>query len=84
MPQGSKAAYSGKQKRMARHIEDGYKKKGSSGQRAARIAWATVNKETGGAKGAKSKDRKNKSGGRKARSTGGSSSSTYAKSARSR
>jgi len=50
MPQGSKENYSNKQKRMARHIEEGYKKKGSSTKRAERIAWATVNKETGGAK----------------------------------
>lgn len=48
---GSKAAYSAKQKRMAEHIEDGYMKKGASRKKAERIAWATVNKETGGAKG---------------------------------
>ncbi len=48
---GSKAAYSSKQKRMAEHIEEGYKKKGASTKKAGRIAWATVNKETGGAKG---------------------------------
>lgn len=49
MPRGDKSSYSPKQKRMARHIEEGYKKRGSSGKRAGRIAWATVNKETGGA-----------------------------------
>lgn len=48
---GSKASYSAKQKRMARHIEEGYEKKGASAKKAGRIAWATVNKETGGAKG---------------------------------
>ena len=46
---GNKSSYSDKQKRMAEHIEEGYKKKGSSGKRAERIAWATVNKQTGGA-----------------------------------
>ena len=46
---GSKDSYSSKQKRMAQHIEDGYKKKGASKKTQERIAWATVNKETGGA-----------------------------------
>lgn len=55
---GSKAAYSEKQKRMAEHIEDGYKKKGASTKKAERIAWATVNKETGGARGSKAKKKK--------------------------
>lgn len=50
MPQGSKESYSNKQKRMARHIEKSYKKKGAPTKKAERIAWATVNKETGGAK----------------------------------
>lgn len=53
MPRGSKESYSPKQKRMARHIEEGYEKEGASSKKAARIAWATVNKETGGAKGKK-------------------------------
>lgn len=49
MPQGSKAKYTSKQKRQARHIESSAKKSGKSPKTAARIAWATVNKETGGA-----------------------------------
>lgn len=49
MAQGSKAKYTTKQKRQARHIEEGAKKSGKSAKTAARIAWATVNKETGGA-----------------------------------
>jgi hypothetical protein len=53
MPRGSKESYSPKQKRMARHIEESEKKSGASSKTAARIAWATVNKETGGAKGKK-------------------------------
>jgi plasmid stabilization system protein ParE len=51
MPRGDKSAYSSKQKRQAEHIEDGYKKRGVSSKTAAKRAWATVNKETGGAKG---------------------------------
>lgn len=58
---GSKAAYSSKQQRMAEHIEDGYEKKGASKKKAQRIAWATVNKETGGARG-KSKKSSRSSG----------------------
>lgn len=49
MARGSKAKYSAKQKRQAKHIEDSEKKSGKSPKTAARIAWATVNKETGGA-----------------------------------
>ena len=49
MPQGSKSKYTSKQKRQAKHIEDSEKKSGKSAKTAARIAWATVNKETGGA-----------------------------------
>jgi plasmid stabilization system protein ParE len=50
MPQGDKSSYSSKQKRRAEHIEKGYKKRGVSGKEAARRAWATVNKESGGGK----------------------------------
>lgn len=53
MPQGSKSSYSPKQKRMARHIEDSEKKSGRSTKRSEQIAWATVNKRDGGAKGKK-------------------------------
>ena len=49
--QGSKSAYSGKQRRMAHHIERSAKRRGRSSKTAARIGWATVNKRTGGAKG---------------------------------
>jgi plasmid stabilization system protein ParE len=48
MVRGSKAKYTSKQKRQARHIEEGYENRGTSRRRAAEIAWATVNKETGG------------------------------------
>ncbi|HEY3411672.1 MAG TPA: plasmid stabilization protein [Armatimonadota bacterium] len=50
MPRGDKSAYTGKQKRMAEHIEDSYKERGVSDDEAERRAWATVNKETGGGK----------------------------------
>jgi plasmid stabilization system protein ParE len=48
MPQGSKAKYSNKQKRQAEHIEESYEKKGKSKKEAAKRAWQTVNKQTGG------------------------------------
>jgi hypothetical protein len=48
MARGEKTKYSGKQRRMAEHIEQGYKKRGASNKKAERIAWATVNKEYGG------------------------------------
>lgn len=50
MPRGSKAAYTDKQKRQAEHIEEGYKHRGLSSKKAAKRAWATVNKESGGGK----------------------------------
>lgn len=50
MPRGDKSSYSSKQKREARHIEEGYEKRGVGGKEAARRAWATVNKQTGGGK----------------------------------
>jgi plasmid stabilization system protein ParE len=50
MPRGSKAAYTSKQKRQAEHIEEGYEDRGTSSREAARRAWATVNKVTGGGK----------------------------------
>ena len=50
MPRGSKASYSGKQKRQAEHIEEGYEKRGVRPKTAKARAWATVNKMTGGGK----------------------------------
>jgi len=55
MPRGDKSAYSDKQKRQAEHIEQSERKQGRSEATAERIAWATVNKQDGGAKG---RDRK--------------------------
>lgn len=62
MTQGSKAKYTAKQKRQAKHIEESYEKRGASHKTAQARAWATVNKETGGGK---------KEGSGKTRSIGG-------------
>jgi plasmid stabilization system protein ParE len=50
MPRGDKSSYTDKQKRQAKHIEEGYEKRGISAREAAGRAWATVNKETHGGK----------------------------------
>ncbi|MDR3573332.1 MAG: hypothetical protein P4L50_05705 [Anaerolineaceae bacterium] len=50
MPRGDKSKYTDKQKRQAEHIKQSYKKKGVSDKAAARRAWATVNKISGGGK----------------------------------
>lgn len=48
MPRGDKSAYTDKQKRKAAHIEESYEKRGLPEDEAERLAWATVNKESGG------------------------------------
>ena len=48
MPQGDKRKYTDKQKRKARHIEQGYEQRGVGKSQAAGRAWATVNAESGG------------------------------------
>jgi plasmid stabilization system protein ParE len=48
MPQGSKSKYTDKQRRQADHIEESYEKRGTSKRVAAKRAWQTVNKQTGG------------------------------------
>ena len=50
MPRGSKASYTGKQKRKAAHIEEGYVERGVPRREAERRAWATVNEQDGGGK----------------------------------
>jgi hypothetical protein len=50
MPRGDKSSYTGKQKRQAEHIEEGYEHRGVPEKEAERRAWATVNKETHGGK----------------------------------
>lgn len=86
MPRGDKSSYSSKQKRKARHIEEGYEKRGVSDDEAERRAWATVNKESGGGKrsgsgrGRRTSHASSRKGGRK----GGSASARHPKAARSR
>ena len=48
MVAGSKEKYTDKQKRKAEHIEAGYERKGVPSGKAEQIAWATVNKQSGG------------------------------------
>ncbi|HEY5141421.1 MAG TPA: hypothetical protein VIJ25_19220 [Methylococcales bacterium] len=59
MPQGDKSKYTDKQKRQAEHIEEGYKEKGIPEDEAEAIAWATVNKQSGGGKQSGSGRKKN-------------------------
>jgi plasmid stabilization system protein ParE len=72
MPRGDKSSYTGKQKRQAEHIEEGYEDRGVSQKEAQRRAWATVNKESGGGKksgsgrGKSSNTSSSKKGGKKA------------------
>jgi plasmid stabilization system protein ParE len=72
MPRGDKSSYTGKQKRQAEHIEEGYEDRGVSKKEAERRAWATVNKESGGGKksgsgrGKKSNKSSSSKGGKKA------------------
>jgi hypothetical protein len=61
MPRGDKSKYTDKQIRQAKHIEKAYKKLGLSGKEAARRAWATVNKISGGGKKSGSGRKKKKS-----------------------
>jgi len=72
MAQGSKKKYTGKQKRKAEHIEEGYEKRGVSKKEAESRAWATVNKEdkggkkSGSGRGKKSSKSSSRKGGKKA------------------
>ena len=50
MPQGDKSSYTGKKKRQAQHIEEGYEDRGVPKKEAEARAWATVNKMDGGGK----------------------------------
>jgi len=75
MPRGDKSSYSSKQKRRAEHIEEGYENRGVSSKEAARRAWATVNKESGGGKksGSGRGKKENRSASRKGGRKGGRS-----------
>ncbi len=86
MPRGDKSSYTGKQKRKAEHIEEGYENRGVSHEEAERRAWATVNKESGGGKksgsgrGKRESHASSRKGGRK----GGRAAASRSKAARSR
>ena len=86
MPRGDKSSYTSKQKRQARHIEEGYEDRGVSDKEAERRAWATVNAETHGGKksgsgrGKKVNTAPSRKGGRK----GGKASAARPAAARSR
>ncbi|RZA37373.1 MAG: hypothetical protein EOP92_00640 [Lysobacteraceae bacterium] len=58
MPRGDKSAYSSRQKRQAEHIEESEREQGRSEEDAERIAWATINKQDGGAKGSSKSGKK--------------------------
>ena len=92
MARGSKKSYTSKQRRQASHIEDSAKKSGKSSKTAARIAYATVNKQDGGGKksgsgrGHKKDTSSSRKGGRKGgaarKSTRGGSRAQHAKAGR--
>ena len=82
MPRGDKSSYSGKQKRKASHIEEGYEKRGVSKKESERRAWATVNKQSGGGK--KSGSGRKKSTSSKGKKSSSSSSKGRKTSSRSR
>ncbi len=71
MPRGDKSKYTEKQKRMAEHIEEGYKERGVDEDEAERRAWATVNatdhggKKSGSGRGKTPNRAPAKKGGRK-------------------
>ncbi|HEX7005504.1 MAG TPA: plasmid stabilization protein [Alphaproteobacteria bacterium] len=84
MARGDKSSYTTKQKRQARHIEEGYEKRGVGEEEAERRAWATVNKSTGGGKKTGSGRGKttSKAPARKGGRKGGAASASRPKSAR--
>lgn len=85
MPRGDKSSYTAKQRRQARHIEEGYEDRGVSRKEAERRAWATENaisgggRKSGSGRGRKTNKAPTKKGGR----AGGRASASRPKSARS-
>lgn len=86
MPRGDKSSYTGKQKRKAEHIEEGYEDRGISHDEAERRAWATVNKESGSGKksGSGRGRQENRSASRKGGRKGAAASARRSKTAKSR
>ena len=85
MARGDKSRYTGKQKRQAEHIEEGYESRGVSEKEAERRAWATVNEMTGGGKksGSGRGKKTNKAPAKKGGKKGGAASAARPASARS-
>jgi hypothetical protein len=83
MPRGDKSSYTGKQKRQAEHIEEGYEHRGTPKKEAERRAWATVNKETHGGKKSGSGRGKKEAPSRKGGRLGGKASAKRPAAARS-
>ena len=83
MPRGDKSSYSGKQKRKAEHIEEGYEDRGVSSKEAERRAWATVNAmDRGGKKSGSGRGRRvNKEPARKGGRKGAAARTTASRSA---
>jgi hypothetical protein len=65
---------------MAHKIERSSKRRGRSSKTAERIAWATVNKRTGGAKGKSSKKSSRAKGGTRRKSSSRSRSRSRSRS----
>ena len=84
MPRGDKSSYTEKQKRQARHIEEGYLEQGVGRDEAERRAWATVNEMTGGGKksGSGRGEAVNKAPARKGGRRGGAASAARPKAER--
>jgi hypothetical protein len=85
MARGDKSKYTGKQKRQAEHIEEGYEKRGKSHKEAERRAWATVNAMEGGGKkpGGSGRGKKvNKAPAKKGGKLGGKAAAARPKAAR--
>jgi len=84
MPRGDKSSYTSKQKRQARHIEEGYEKRGTGKKEAESRAWATVNAmEGGGKKSGSGRGKKvNKAPAKKGGKLGGKAAAARPKAAR--
>jgi len=84
MPRGDKSAYTEKQKRQARHIEEGYRQHGVGEDEAERRAWATVNRmDHGGRKSGSGRGKAiDKAPARKGGRKGGAASAARPKAAR--
>lgn len=84
MARGDKSAYTDKQKRKARDIEESYESRGTPKKEAEHFAWATVNKQSGGGKKSGSGRKRSSSSGSRSRSSSSSRSGSSRSSSRSR